>query len=137
MYGPIVYEAEIDTSKLFEPGTTDYGEAFKQESVFRVVFGRAPKKTKHWEYIDAANRGEDMSSRDLTELDLMFARKESDKERKKYADMRKLYFQAFRNSLEAAGYQGMLWVNSDIDESHKGFKHHVMLIFNSKPMPVK
>jgi uncharacterized protein YnzC (UPF0291/DUF896 family) len=112
LYGAKVLEVKTQPPNLLEAHTDNFEDFFySNENLFEELFP-----------------GKDLSTLEQFKTKGLAAR---DKE---LAQMRTRYLQAFREMLENAGYEGIVWKNSRIDLAKTDTPHDVAVLFNKQPL---
>jgi hypothetical protein len=115
LYGPNVFEVETGAQNLLEAHTSNFNEFFfSNENLFKETFPKEPVALL-----------QKFKERGLAQAD------------PKAFSLRKRYLSAFRNMLEGAGYNGVVWRNSRIDLRKTDTPHDVAVIFNASDLKIR
>ncbi len=114
LFGPKVFETKVKDVNLLIAHTDNFDEFFySNKNLFKDLF----------------------PNEDLNLLD-RFKEKGLSVIDNRIASMRTEYLQAFRKSIEDAGFEGIIWKNSRIDLTKGDAPHDVVVFFNKEPLEV-
>lgn len=115
LYGPNVYKADVVPKNMLQAPTDNFDSLFySNANLFKQTFPNEPLSTL-----------EKFKQKGLAKADPQIE------------SMRQTYLQSYRQMLQDAGYDGIVWKNSRIDLSKNDKPHDVAVLFHDEPIGAK